>query len=88
MVRDRGQEEVAHPGSMKGKCGFALKTLTPSQGFHYSHCEMIVPVGRGDDGLLTVAAAINLTQRTAFLFLSSGTCHLSLMTLIMVPTCW
>lgn len=73
---------------MKDKCGFALKTLTPSQGFHFPHGVMIVPVCRGTDGLLTVAAAINLTQRTAFLLLSSGTCHLSLMALITVPTSW
>lgn len=73
---------------MKGKRGFALKTLTPSQGFHFPHREMIVPVCCGTDGLLAVAAATNLTQRAAFLFLSSGTCHLSLMTLIMGPTSW
>lgn len=81
---------MAQPSPMKGKCGFALKTFTPSQGFNFPRGEVTVPVccGTDGDGLLTVSAAINLTQRAAFLLLSSRICHLSLMTLIMVPTSW
>lgn len=62
----------------RDKRGFALTTLTPSQGLYFPHLEMIVPMCLVKDGLLTVAAATNLTQRTALQFPSSGTCSLCL----------
>lgn len=83
VSKRRGWEEVAHQACWRDK-----KTLSPSQGLYFAHCEMIVPECRVNDGLLTVVAAINLVQRTAFQLLSSGTYCLSLMTLVMAPTCW
>lgn len=72
----------------RDKRGSVLKTLTPSRGLCFPHLEMIVPMCHVNDALLTVDAATDLTQRTALQFLSRGPCSLSLMTLIMVLTCW